>query len=53
MILAIFPWFGFPGTSAWGFGIGLVSTGISMVAIGRGAQRRVESGGFGSETTGT
>ena len=56
VILGVLLWLGFPATAAWAlgllFGISLVSTGISMFAIGRGAHKRVESGEFGPETTG-
>lgn len=56
IVLAVLLWAGFPGTANWAvgllFGISMLSTGISMFMVGRGAHRQYASGEMGSGTMG-
>ncbi|MFB6171847.1 MAG: HdeD family acid-resistance protein [Haloarculaceae archaeon] len=56
VILAGLLWIGFPSTAAWAlgllFGISLLSTGLSMFAMGRSVHKMVSSDETGPETLG-
>lgn len=56
LVLGVLLWLGFPGTAAWAigllFGINLLSTGLAMFVIARGAHKQVTAGETGPETIG-